>query len=122
MPTWNASTDADCTAWATARRPGAGSTRASVCPRACATAARAAGDSLMPASRWSSVELNWVEMTAPIAAIAIRPATRATALLTPEAIPAFHSSASDSTAAVSGATVEASPSENTSSGGSRSVK
>ena len=40
-----------------------------------------------------------------MAAIASRPATRAIALLTPEAIPALDSSASDSTAAVSGATV-----------------
>ena len=42
-----------------------------------------------------------------------RRATRAIALLTPDAMPAFSSSASASTAAVSGATVAASPSENT---------
>ena len=47
---------------------------------------------------------------------------RAMALLTPEAMPAFDSSASESTAAVSGATVRASPSEKTRSAGRRSVR
>ena len=50
------------------------------------------------------MELNCAEMIAPTAAIAIRLATRAIALFTPEAIPALDSSASDRTAAVSGAT------------------
>ena len=45
---------------------------------------------------------------------------RAIALLTAEAIPASDSEASASTVAVSGETVKASPSENTSSAGSTS--
>ena len=60
-------------------------------------------------------------MTAPSAAIASSPATRATALLMPDAIPALCSSASASTVAVSGATVIASPSANTSRPGSTSM-
>ncbi len=62
------------------------------------------------------------EISAPTAAIAIRLATRAIALFVPDAMPAFFSSASASTVAVSGATVIASPSEKTSSPGSRSVR
>ncbi len=85
-------------------------------------AAWAAGDSVRPASCWSRFAENWEEMTAPMAAIASRPPMRAIALLTPEAMPAFDSSASDSTVAVSGATVHASPIEKISSAGSRSVK
>ena len=50
------------------------------------------------------------------------PATRAIALLIAEAMPASVSSASASTVAVSGATVIESPSEKTSSAGSRSVR
>ena len=61
-------------------------------------------------------------MTAPRAATASRPATRAIALLTPEAMPALDSSASESTVAVSGATVQDSPIEKTSRAGSRSRK
>ena len=60
-------------------------------------------------------------MIAPTAAVASRPATRAIALLTAEAIPALDSSAAASTVAVSGATVIDSPSEKTSSGGSTSA-
>ena len=50
------------------------------------------------------------------------PAVRAMALLMPLAVPALPSSAAASTVAVSGATVIDRPSENTSSGGSSSVK
>ena len=50
------------------------------------------------------------------------PATRATALLTAEAIPAWLGSTPASTVAVSGATVIDRPSANTSSAGSRSVR
>ena len=57
------------------------------------------------------------ETIAPIAAIASSPATRAIALLTPEAMPALCSSASASTVAVSGATVIDSPSREDSSAG-----
>ena len=59
---------------------------------------------------------------APTAAIVTSADTRAIALLTPEAIPALRSSASASTVAVSGATVIDSPSENSVSAGSRSVR
>ena len=62
------------------------------------------------------------ETIAPTAAIAISPATRAIALLTAEAMPAFDSSASASTVAVSGATVIDRPSANSSSAGSSSVR
>ena len=64
---------------------------------------------------------NCAAITAPSAATPSSPAARAIALLTPEAMPAFSSSASASTVAVSGATVADSPSENTSSAGSSSV-
>ena len=50
------------------------------------------------------------------------PAVRAMALLMPLAVPALPSSAAASTVAVSGATVIDSPTENTSSGGSRPLK
>ena len=66
--------------------------------------------------------MNCAEITAPTAAMASRPATLATALLMPDAMPALDSSASDSTVAVSGATVADSPRENSSSGGSSSVR
>ena len=59
-------------------------------------------------------------MAAPTAAVQSKPAMRATALLTPEAIPAS-CSAPANTAAVSGATVIDSPSENTTRPGSTSL-
>jgi hypothetical protein len=59
---------------------------------------------------------------APTTAIPSRPATRATALLTPLAIPASLSRASASTVAVNGATINDRPTENTSSGGRSSVQ
>ena len=62
------------------------------------------------------------ETTAPSAATASSPAIRAIALFMPEAIPALRSSASASTAAVSGATVATSPAEKTISAGSSSVQ
>jgi hypothetical protein len=65
--------------------------------------------------------LTAADTTAPSAAIAIRPATRAIALLTADAMPAFDSSASASTVAVSGATVIDRPTEKTSSAGSSCV-
>ena len=58
--------------------------------------------------------------TTPITETPTRPATRATALLTADAIPASLSFASAITVAVSGATVIDSPSEKTSKPGSRS--
>ena len=122
IPVWNACTDADCTAWATSTPTRPGSTRASVSRRARATAERAAGDRLRPASPASSAWPNWAEMTAPTAAIESRPAIRAVALLIPEAMPAWASSASASTVAVSGATVAASPTEKISSAGSSPVR
>ena len=75
-----------------------------------------------PSRRSSSAEPNCAETTAPMAATASSPATRAIALLMPDAMPAFDSSASASTVAVSGATVSESPSEKSSSAGRRSVK
>ena len=90
--------------------------------RACATAVRAAGESVCPANEWFSDDENCDEMTAPTAAMAISPAIRAIALLTPDAIPALDSSASERTAAVNGATVHARPKEKTSRAGSRSVR
>ena len=59
--------------------------------------------------------------TTPMTETAIRPATRAIALLMAEAMPASCSSASARMAAVSGATVIESPIEKTISGGSRST-
>ena len=99
-----------------------GSPCASVSLRAWATVIRAAGESVRPASESFSEDENCDEMTAPSAAMAISPAIRAIALLTPDAIPALDSSASERTAAVSGATVHARPKEKTSSAGSRSVR
>src|SRR5581483_8127446 len=58
----------------------------------------------------------------PSTATATSPATRATALFTPDAIPASPGPASESTVVVSGATVIDSPTENPSSGGRRSTQ
>ena len=58
--------------------------------------------------------------TIPTIETPIRPATRATALLTGDAIPASSSPASASTAAVSGATATANPRPRRSSAGRRS--
>ena len=60
--------------------------------------------------------------SAPTTAIPSSPATRATALLTPLAMPESLSPASASTVAVSGATIIDSPIENTRSAGSSSVQ
>ena len=57
------------------------------------------------------------DATTPITAIAISPAMRATALFTPDAMPASPGPASLSTVVVSGATVSESPTENPSSAG-----
>ncbi len=61
------------------------------------------------------------EITAPRTAIASRPATRETPLLTPEAMPTWRSSTESSTVAVSGATVAERPRPKTSRPGSTSV-
>ena len=58
--------------------------------------------------------------TMPSTATATSPATRATALLTPDAMPASPGPASERTVVVSGATVHESPTEKPSSGGRRS--
>ena len=55
-------------------------------------------------------------------AMASRPATRATALLTPLAMPACRSGAAASTVAVNGATVNDRPRPNSDTGGSTSAK
>ena len=89
---------------------------------ASATALADAALSGWPASEASIDEENDAETTAPSAATASRLATRAIALLTPEAMPALCSSASASTVAVSGATVAESPSENNNNAGSTSVQ
>ena len=70
-----------------------------------------------PVRRRPASEPNEAAIAAPTAAVPSSPATRAIALLTPEAIPACERSAPASTAAVSGATVIDSPSANTSSAG-----
>ena len=59
--------------------------------------------------------------TTPTTAIASRPATRAMALLTPDAMPACCGSAPPRTVAVSGETVIASPRPNTMTPGSTSL-
>ena len=56
------------------------------------TLGRLAVEALAAQSLPSSVEANWAEITAPSTAIASSPATRAIALLTPDAIPAWCSS------------------------------
>jgi hypothetical protein len=73
-------------------------------------------------NRLSKVELNCAATAAPTAAIATKPATRDTALFTPDATPACCASAPPSTAAVSGATVTAIPKPKTSTPGSTSGK
>jgi hypothetical protein len=55
-------------------------------------------------------------------ATAIRPAARATSLLTAEATPAWSAGAADSAVAVSGATMIDTPSPNTRTAGSTSEK
>ena len=65
--------------------------------------------------------MNAADTTAPSAAIASSPATRATALFTPDATPERFWSASLSTVAVSGATVTARPSPKSVIAGSTSV-
>ena len=66
---------------------------------------------------WSSRFWNATETTAPRAAIAISPAIRDTALLTPLASPEWPASTELRTVAVSGATVADSPRPNTSTPG-----
>src|SRR5581483_6821671 len=68
---------------------------------------------------WSS-RFELPATAAPTTAIPSSPATRATALLTPLAMPASFSCTSASTVAVSGATIIDSPTENPSTGGSSS--
>ena len=68
-------------------------------------------------TRWKLSTVMAPEAMIPSAATPSRPAMRASALLTPEAMPALCSSASASTVAVSGATVIDRPSEKTTSGG-----
>ena len=122
MPTWNAWLDAASTALATSGPTWARSTRASVWVRRASAAAAPGRRERQPGeAAVEGVEANCAETTAPMAATASRPATRAIALLIPEAMPALDSSASASTVAVSGATVADSPTEKTSSAGSRSV-
>src|SRR5436190_1270179 len=62
------------------------------------------------------------EAAMPITAIAIKPAIRATALLTPDAMPASPGSASESTVVVNGATVSARPMTKPRIEGNRSVQ
>ena len=104
------------------RRQPAGSARASVRGLASATTACPAGDSGRPVEAVVERASELGRDHRAERGDASSPATRAIALLTPEAIPALCSSASASTVAVSGATVADSPSEKTSSAGSRSVK
>ena len=127
MPTWKALIEASCdaavnSACSPGGRPGTRSS-ASGWLFASSTAAAICGlrAAWLPSSS-SSCEPNEAATTAPTPAIAMRLATRAIALFTPEAMPALLSSASASTVAVSGATVIDSPSANTSSPGSRSEK
>ena len=71
--------------------------------------ARRRAESGAPPSLSSRSEPKWAEITAPSTAIASRPATRETPLLTPEAMPTWRSSTESSTVAVSGATVAERP-------------
>ena len=125
MPSRKADREASSVASATSRRSRggtpAGSTRSNVLFLAASTAAWALGLRRAPASSESTALENCAATTAPSAATPNSPATRAIALLIPEARPALCSSASASTVAVSGATVIVSPNENTSSAGSSSV-
>ncbi len=125
-PTWNAPTEASSADSRTEACTSSGTpctdATASGCFSASATALATAGRASAAApTSFSSFELNDAATTAPTAAIATSPATRAIALLTPEAIPALLSSASASTVEVSGATVIDRPSPNTSSPGSTSL-
>ena len=87
-----------------------GSARASVRSLASLTIALRGGRQLLAGeARRRSCAPNWPATTAPSAATASSPATRAIALLTPDAMPALCSSASASTVAVSGATVGRQP-------------
>ena len=127
MATWNALTEASFEPVATSARTRGGtsstSTRVSGCFSASATALATSGLAAPAAPSSSrSADPNDEATTAPTAAIAIRLATRAIALFTPDAIPALCSSASASTVAVSGATVIASPSAKTIRPGSRSAR
>jgi hypothetical protein len=71
-----------------------------------------------PATRSSSEDANCAETTAPSTAMASTPATRETALFTPEAMPARRSSTESRTVVVSGATVIARPRPKARSAGS----
>ena len=125
MPRWNAATDASSVACAIACRSAGGSPRgttfASVCVWAWRSAAWPPGLSARTSTPSASDVVNCAATIAPIAATPSRLATRAIALLTPDAIPALCSSASARTVAVSGATVSDSPREKTSRPGSTSV-
>ena len=83
---------------------------------------RTAAVSGRPPSSSSSAAPNWAATTAPTAAMASSPATREIALLAPLATPALCCGTEPSTVLVSGATVIDSPSPNTSTAGSRSVR
>src|SRR3954451_23941110 len=78
-----------------------------------------------PIVTWKPCTVRWSPPPAariPRIAIARRPATRATALLTPEATPASPGPASASTVVVRGATVMESPSAKTNSAGTMSTQ
>ena len=127
IPTWNASTEASSPASATSDCTSSGtpctSTAVSGWDLACSTADATWGRDLTASSSpLSRRDPNEAATTAPTAATATRPATRAIALFIPEAMPAFESSASASTVAVSGATVIDSPSPKSSSAGRRSPR
>ena len=125
-PTWKAPTDASSADSLTDACTSSGTpctdTVDSGCRSASCTALATSGrrSAAAPIS-FSSFEENDAATTAPTAAIATSPATRAIALLTPDAIPALLSSASASTVMVSGATVIDRPRPNTSSPGSTSL-
>ena len=121
IPTWNALTDADSSAACTRGRTAGGAALASdtrVRFFAWVTACWTCGLSCAAGSFESIVLANCAAHTAPTAATASSPATRATALFTPEAMPEWWGGAPASTVAVSGATVSESPSPNTSTPGS----
>ena len=124
-PRWRPETDASPIALPSAGRSAAGTARRSGrvmgLAFASATATRAAGERRSGSRRRSSSAEKPVAITSPKPATPSSAAMRPIALLTPDAAPAFRSSASASTTAVCGATTIDSPSANTVTAGSSSA-
>lgn len=117
IPTWKACTDASSVAFATRARTGAGvllgTTFASGWRSISFKAGARAGRDASGPRFESSSERNCAATTVPTAAMATSAATRAMALLTPEAIPAWRSSTAASTVAVTGVATSTIPKPST---------